>query len=119
MRDDRTKFHVKRQFDTIRQLRDDAGLSKAALRVGLVIADRIRRKDNPKTGARAGQARISQEAIAEILAIDARAVRRAIAELKAGEHFDVQGTPWRGGRAHVNTYTPRLRTDEQGRFDFE
>jgi hypothetical protein len=119
MRDEHTKFHAKRQFDMMRQLRDDADLPNAALRVGLLIVDRLRRKDSAKTGTRAGQARLSQEAIAEILAIDPRTVGRAILSLKEREHFDVRGTPWRGGRAHCNVYTPRLRTDAQGRFDFE
>jgi hypothetical protein len=103
----------------VRQLRDDAGLSTAALRIGLLILDRIRKKDSEKTGTRAGQARISQQAIAEILGIDARTVGRAILSLKEREHFDVRGTPWRGGRAHCNVYTLRLRGDAQGRFDFE
>jgi len=109
--------HTKLQFGMIRQLADDNNLTVAALRIGLKLVDRLRRKDDPATGIKAGHVGIGHTAIERITGIPERTVARACVQLRERNHFAVDTAPWKGlgpGRGHVNIYRPIFHGEPQG-----
>jgi hypothetical protein len=109
--------HTKLQFDMIRQLIGDHELSSNGKVVGVLIVDRLHRKDDAVAGIKAGHTRIGHSSIERITGIPERSVKRAIAELRERGHLAVDGAPWKGegpGRGRVNVYQPIFKDEPQG-----